>query len=226
MLVLAIDTSTRVGGIAIVNEKGVISEIRLNVSIEYSERLLPEIDHLLKLSGISINDIELFAISKGPGSFTGLRVGMSTVKGLAFATGRPVVTVSTLEALAWNIPFAQFPVCPVIDARKGEVFTALFRWNKDHPLRLMDDSVINRTKLKNVIKDITGDERFILIGDGTRFYMNEEEFIIAPPERNIPSPACVGFIGLRLAEKCVFENLIEIIPAYLRRSQAEEKMRE
>ncbi len=226
MLVLAIDTSTRVGGIAIVNEGGVISEIRLSVSIEYSERLLPEIDHLLELSGISINDIELFAISKGPGSFTGLRVGMSTVKGLAFATGRPVITVSTLEALAWNMPFARFPVCPVIDARKNEVFTALFRWNEDSPVRLMDDSVINRTELKDIIRSITGDERFILIGDGTKFYRDEAEFIIAPPERNIPSPACVGFIGLRLAEKGIFEDPVKIIPAYLRRSQAEEKMRE
>lgn len=224
MLVLAIETSTKVGGVAIVSEKGIISEMRLNVSIEYSERLLPEIDHLLSISRLSINDIDLFAITKGPGSFTGLRVGMSTVKGLAFATEKPVVTVSTLEALAWNTPLTAFPVCPVIDARRGQVFTALFRWNGDGYLRLMEDSVINRTELKDTIKAITGDERFIIIGDGARFYSDEKSFNFAPTEKNYPSPACVGFLGLRLAVNGISEDPVKIIPRYLRRSQAEEKV--
>ncbi len=120
MKILAIETSTMLGGIAIMGEaEGLIMEVRLNVRSTHSERLMSEIDHALKQAGMKITDMDVFGISIGPGSFTGLRVGLSTVKGFSYATGKPVVSIPTLEAFAWNFPFSPYPVCPMLDARSG-----------------------------------------------------------------------------------------------------------
>ena len=118
MRILAIDTSTMLGGIAIMDESLLIAESRLNVKSTHSERLMTEIEHCLKQSGVKISDIDVFAVATGPGSFTGLRIGLSTVKGFSYATGKPIVSVPTLEALAWNFPYSRYPVCTMLDARK------------------------------------------------------------------------------------------------------------
>lgn len=223
MRILAIETSTMLGGIAIVDEDGLISEIRLNVSVEHSERLMPEIEHLLKSSGLTINDLDAFAISQGPGSFTGLRVGMATVKGLSFASGKPVVAVSTLEAMAWNFPYAGYPVCPVLDARRNQVFMALYRWKDGDFMTLKEPSVVGKEEFVELIKTIVNDENVILTGNGYRFFREREQFLIPPGHQLIPSPAHVGFLGLRLAKEQKFSDPLRLTPLYLRRSQAEEK---
>ena len=102
MKILAIDTSTMLGGIAVMDELNLIAETRLNVKSTHSERLMTEIEHCLKQSSLKISDIDVFAVAIGPGSFTGLRIGLSTVKGLSYATGKPIVSVPTLDALALN----------------------------------------------------------------------------------------------------------------------------
>ena len=122
MKILAIETSTMLGGVAIADDSaGLIAEVRLNVKSTHSERLMMEIDHVLKQSFLKMSDIDVFAIAVGPGSFTGLRIGLSTVKGLSYATGKPIVSVPTLEAFAWNFPYCRYPVCTLLDARKKEV---------------------------------------------------------------------------------------------------------
>lgn len=131
MKVLAIETSTILGGIAVIdNVSGLFSEVRLNVKSTHSERLMTEIDHILKQSGIEITDIDVFAIAIGPGSFTGLRIGLSTIKGFSFATGKPIVAVPTLEALAWNLPYCPYPVCTMLDARKKRSMQRYFNGRK------------------------------------------------------------------------------------------------
>src|SRR5512140_2634782 len=103
MKILAIETSTMLGGVAIMDEaEGLVIEVRLNVKTAHSERLMTGIDHALKQSGTAVSDIDVFGVATGPGSFTGLRIALSTVKGFAYATGKPVVSVPTLEAFAWN----------------------------------------------------------------------------------------------------------------------------
>ncbi len=223
MRILAIETSTMLGGIAIVDDKGLISEIRLNVSVEHSERLVPEIEHLLQSSGLSIHDIDALAVSAGPGSFTGLRVGMATVKGLAFASGKPVIAVSTLEAMAWNFPYSRYPVCPVLDARRNQVFMALYRWEDGDFITLKGPSVTGREEFVDLIRSMVDSENVILTGNGYHFFKGKDQFLIPPGHLLVPSPCSVGFLGLRLAKEKKFSDPLKLTPLYLRRSQAEER---
>ena len=118
MKLLAIETSTMLGGIAVMEDNTLIAESRMNVKATHSERIMADIDNALRRSGFTIDDIDVFGIASGPGSFTGLRVGLSTLKGLSYATGKKVVSVSTLEAFAWNVPFSSHLICPLLDALK------------------------------------------------------------------------------------------------------------
>src|SRR3990172_1127161 len=120
MYVRGIETSTKTGGAAVVSETGLIAEYTLNVEATYSERLMAAVDRVLADAGLAVSGLDGFAVSVGPGSFTGLRIGLSAVKGLALATGKPVAAVPTLRALAWNLPCSAYPVCPLLDARKNE----------------------------------------------------------------------------------------------------------
>ena len=122
MLVLGIETSSRHGGVAIIGEDRVLCEAVLSVEVTHSERLLPAVDRALDEARITLEGLGGIAVSIGPGSFTGLRIGLSTAKGLAYATGLPLVGVPTLEAMAWTLPAARWQVCPVLDARKQEVY--------------------------------------------------------------------------------------------------------
>jgi tRNA threonylcarbamoyladenosine biosynthesis protein TsaB len=154
MRVLAIDTSTMLGGVAIVDElSGVVVEVRLNVKSTHSERLMTTIDYALKQSGYTISDMDFFAVATGPGSFTGLRIGLSTVKGLSYATGKPIVSVPTLEALTRNFPFCRYPVCTMLDARKKEIYAALFEWRDDGFIRLINEMSVRVDRLLEKIKN-------------------------------------------------------------------------
>ena len=172
MKILAIETSTMLGGAAIMDDSiGLIAEIRLNVKSTHSERLMTEIDNLLKQSLLEISEIDAFAISIGPGSFTGLRIGLSTVKGLSFATGKPVVSVSTLEAFAWNFPFCKYPVCLLLDARKKEVYTAVFKWTNRDLIKISSEKVIG---IKQLLEDnIFSNSNILFAGEGSLIYKEE-----------------------------------------------------
>ena len=125
MRVLALETSTLAGGVALCEDGRVVGLSLLNVALTHSERLMSMVDRLLEDCRWTLGQVQGLAVSIGPGSFTGLRVGAATVKGLALALGLPVAAVPTLDALAANLPFADAPVCPLLDARKGEVYVCL-----------------------------------------------------------------------------------------------------
>ena len=118
MRLLAVETSTLTGAVALLEAGTVVAESRVSVAVTHGERLMAAIDGVLRAARWQLGDVEAFAVAVGPGSFTGLRIGLSTVKGLAFATGKPVVGVPTLDALAWTLPFCAYPVCP--DPRRAE----------------------------------------------------------------------------------------------------------
>jgi len=128
MLILGIETATMTGGLALLNEERLISEYTLNVRTTHTARLMPALDRVLKDSSVDKSEIGGIAISIGPGSFTGLRIGLATAKGLALGLGVPLVGVPTLDALARNIPFAMYQICPMLDAKKKEVYYSLFRY--------------------------------------------------------------------------------------------------
>jgi tRNA threonylcarbamoyladenosine biosynthesis protein TsaB len=226
MRVLAIDTSTMFGGVAVMDElSGLIVEVRLSVKSTYSERLMTTVDYALKKSGYKLSDIDFFAVSTGPGSFTGLRIGLSTVKGFAYATGKPIVSVPTLEALAYNFPFCPYPVCTLLDARKKEVYAALFKWENEGFIRLISEDSI---RIDRFLEKLSV-EKVVFIGDGAILYRDkilsilDKKAIFAPPDKMLPSPAHVASIGMKKALNGEFSEPISLIPSYIRRSEAELK---
>jgi tRNA threonylcarbamoyladenosine biosynthesis protein TsaB len=229
MKLLAIETSTMLGGIAVIDYvSGLFSEVRLNVKSTHSERLMTEIDHILKQSGVEITDIDVFAIAIGPGSFTGLRIGLSTIKGFAFATGKPVVAVPTLEALAWNVPYCPYPVCTLLDARKKEVYAALFQWKDEDFTRLMEETSVRIDVLLEKI-DRLSQGKVIFTGEGALLYKEriigamKEKAAFPPNEKMFPSPANVASIGMQKALRGEFSEPLSLVPFYIRRSEAEIK---
>lgn len=226
MKLLSIETSTMLGGVAIVEEpRRLIAETRLSVKAVHSERLIPEIDALLKKAGLEIGDIDVFSASKGPGSFTGLRIGLSTLKGLAFATKKPVVTVPTLESMAWNLPFCPYPICPLLDARKGELYAGGFLWEDDSPKRLFMETNLKIEALASLFRD----DKIVFLGEGSDIYRDEikrifgKRAVFAPPHLSVLLPSSTAFLGLRRALRGDFEDPSNLRPFYIRKSEAELK---
>jgi tRNA threonylcarbamoyladenosine biosynthesis protein TsaB len=225
MKILSIETSTMLGGVAIVDEKsGLVAETRLNVKTTHSERLMSVIDHVLVQSEMGLESIDAFAVAIGPGSFTGLRIGLSTAKGLSYATGRPIVTVPTLEAFAYNFPYCSCPVCLMLDARKGEVYAAVFRWQGGAFRRVVEDVSV---KVEDLLGRFEGVALFA--GEGATLYkpsimeIMKERAIFASPEKMVPSPANVAILGLAKAVRGQFADVTAAVPRYIRKSEAEVK---
>lgn len=227
MKILAIETSTMLGGVAITDDlSGLIAEIRFNVKSTHSERLMTGIDHILKQAGLKLSDIDVFAVAIGPGSFTGLRIGLSTVKGFSYATGKPIVSVPTLEALAWNFPHCRYPVCTMLDARKKEVYAALFKWSDEGPVRLINEVSAKVSLLLEDSRFLSG-EKIIFTGEGALLYRDKiievmgGKAIFATSEKMVPTPSNIASIGIRKAMEGEFSEPVSLVPFYLRRSEAE-----
>ena len=228
MKILGIDTSTSCGGVGLADDQGVIADTLLNLPVTHSERLLAAIGWVLDQSSCTLTDLNAIAISLGPGSFTGLRIGVSVVKGLAFATGLPVVGVSTLDVLAAQISPTSYTICPVLDARKAEVYTALYRYEgEDRVKRLTSYRAMRPGELVAQIR-----EKTIFIGDGTRTYGDYfrntlPSFALFPalPLR-VPHGSVVATLGLELLQRGETLDVSAFIPIYVRPSEAEMKWQE
>lgn len=166
MKILALDTATSSGSIAVIDNRVILAEYTLTSKDTHSRRILPTIDMLLKNIDLSLDDMDLFAVTAGPGSFTGLRIGLATMKGLVMATEKPVVAISTLDALAANFSFACIPVFAVIDARKKQVFCAGYRPDGKGAMdKFVQDTAVTP---EGFIKKVS--EPSILAGDGVLAY--------------------------------------------------------
>ena len=227
MKVLGIDTSTSCGSVGLIDDESIISEYLLNIPVTHSERLLGAIELILKEARFAIGDLDGWALSLGPGSFTGLRIGVSTVKGLAFATQKPVAGVSTLDVLAHQISPTPYLICPILDARKGEVYTAFYRYEEGNDLKRQ--SAYQAIKPEELIKKIQ--ERTIFIGDGVRIYGEYLRNSLAslaispPPPLNLPHGSVVAKLGLEILRKGECLDLATFTPLYVRPSEAEMKFR-
>jgi tRNA threonylcarbamoyladenosine biosynthesis protein TsaB len=227
MLVLGIESSTTQGGVAIVGEDGVLCEAILNVEVTHSERLLPAVDRALGEARISLEALGGIAVSIGPGSFTGLRIGLSTAKGLAYATGLPLVGVPTLEAMAWTLPAARWQICPVLDARKQEVYAALFRHETDGLRRITEDAALAPEDLCRLIRSPT-----LFLGDGLATYgalFRErlgDKMLLPPLASRGARPACVAELGRRRLLRGERDLPEALVPCYLRASEAELRQRQ
>ena len=225
MKVLGIDTSTSCGSIGLIDDEWIVSDYLLNIPVTHSERLFGAIELILKEARFAIGDLDGWAISLGPGSFTGLRIGVSTVKGLALATGKPVAGVSTLDVLASQVSSTPYLICPILDAKKGEVYTAFYRYGEGNDLKRQ--SAYQAIKPEDLIKKIQ--ERTIFIGDGVRTYRDylkkslESLAIISPNSINFPHGSGVARLGLELLRNGKYLDLPTFTPLYVRSSEAELK---
>ncbi len=230
MLTLAIDTSTPLGGLCLYGKgRGIIAELRLGSQKTHSEKILTAVDFLIETSNLRIDDIDFITIGIGPGSFTGLRVGLSTTKGLAFATGCKVVAVSTLEAFALSLTPTEHLICPVLDARKKEVYAAVFRYREGSLERLMDDSVLDIQRLLASISMILSKDQDRAVFAGSGAYLYEEAIRnhlgsnaeIAERHHLSLLPSALAICGIKRAEQGEFNDPLSLVPVYLRKSEAE-----
>jgi tRNA threonylcarbamoyladenosine biosynthesis protein TsaB len=221
MYILGIETSTKTGSVAVVSEEGVIVQYSLNIEVTHSERLMATVDRVLTDTGLAIAEMGGYAVAIGPGSFTGLRIGLAAVKGLALATGKPIAAVPTLEALAWNLPHAAHAVCPLLDARKNEVYAAVYRFEGNALVHVMAEAVISLSRLAERVP-----ERTIFTGEASDLFRADIEKIFgdralfAPRSAILPSAASVAEIGLAMIKSGRQADLDSLTPMYIRRPEA------
>lgn len=225
MKLLAIDTSSRSASCAVVEDGVLLGEFYANVTLTHSCTILPMVQDLLARISLSLGDMDCFGVTVGPGSFTGLRIGLSAVKGMAHALGKPCVGVSTLEALAWNL---QFPceIAPVLDARCAQVYTALFRWEGEALTRLAPDEAIAIKELETRLKN--RETSVLLVGDGAELCYNSLRDKVPC---KLPSPALrftrASSAALACERAFVWGETMSpaaLSPAYLRLPQAEREL--
>jgi len=241
MIILAVDSSSKVATVALMKDEKLLGEITLNDKKEHSVILMTIIENLLNTNNLSINDIDGYVVSKGPGSFTGLRIGMATIKGLSFGSGKPYVSVSSLDALALSVANFDGIICPIMDALRNSVYTSLYRGhsnlisssktkdldtNTDLQVsleKLLDYSALDMDELIEIIK--SKNEKVIFIGDGVDKYKdylieNCPNCFFPPNHLNLVRASSLGEIGSSLLRNGIFDSS-DSSPFYLKKPQAE-----
>lgn len=222
MKILAIDTATLSCSVSVTNDDSVMAEITGCNKQTHSRHLMDMIDSALKMSGITIKEIDGFAVTKGPGSFTGLRIGISTIKGLALATGMPIAGVSNLLVLASGYCYSPYLVCSMIDARKSEVYCAKYRFEKGQLIEQSPEQVLSPGQ---AVADIN--ENCIFAGNGSEVYkelISENlgtKALFTPVHTNIIRASDAAMIALARFKNGEKENLAGFVPSYIRKSDAE-----
>lgn len=228
MNILALDTSSKTVGIALLQDRDVLVETFFNLGINASLLLMPAIEKVLRDAELSVEGVDLWACTLGPGSFTGLRIGIGTVKGLALATGRPVVGVSTLEALAFNGIHADLLLCPMMDAQRDQIYTALYRPKPGFFLQRIGEERL--VELKAFLPTIG--EKALFLGDGALKYRPRIQEMLpgrssfAAPHLHAVRASAVGLLGMERYERGEVLDLLTFAPHYLRLSEAEVKLRQ
>lgn len=221
MRVLGVETATSLGSVALIEDEKLVGEYILDVSLPHSAKLIPMIDAVLGMAGWKLEEVELFSVSVGPGSFTGIRVGVCTIKGLARVLEKPAIGIMTLDGLAFNSQ--EFPgnVCPLIDAHQGRVYSALYQGEK----KLISEKMFFLTELLDQISSPT-----VFLGDGAYCYRQViaeklgDKARWVSPSHNFPTAGSIAYLGLRGAlQKGNLLDWRKIQPYYLRRPDAEMK---
>lgn len=227
MKILAVDTSATAASVAVAEENKLIGEFSINTALTHSQTLMPMVDELLKNTGLSVNDIDAVAVNAGPGSFTGVRIGVAAVKGIAFPKNLPCVSVSTLESMAYNMLGNDCIVCSVMDARCSQVYNALFRVKGCTVTRMTDDRALSLTDLKNELQNIN--EKVVLVGDGAVLcskFLGEglENIMLAPFNNRIQTASSVAYAAFEKINNGETVKADELMPVYLRLPQAQREL--
>lgn len=226
MKVLSIDSSSSVATVSIVSETGVLGEYTLSNKKEHSVLLMDMIQGLLNDCSLDISDIDGFVVSKGPGSFTGLRIGMATVKGLSFGSKKPYISVSSLDALAYSLSHFNGIICPIMDALRDSVYTCLYKNIDGKVTPLIENTALDLNELVELIKE--KDEPVIFTGDGVlkhKEYLlaNLDNVYFAPNHIGMIRSSALGEVGLSLLQEGISDD-DNSAPNYLKKPQAQREL--
>lgn len=228
MRILAIETSAQTASAAVLTEEKLLAENTINHKMTHSELLMPMVDALLERLGLFPADLDAVAVCSGPGSFTGLRIGAATAKGLCAGLGIPLLPVPTLDALAYNIFSTDKIVCPMMDARREQVYAAFYEWNRDRLVKLSEDMALSFEALMQ--KAEAFGREVVFLGDGMPVFqeaLKEKPFaVLAPPSLSMQRAASVGALALCLSKEGKAVNGSRFAPFYLRKPQAEREREE
>lgn len=232
MRVLAIDSSGLTATVAIVEDDTTIAEFTINYKKTHSQTLLPMIDEMVKMVEADLNTIDAIAVAGGPGSFTGLRIGSATAKGLGLALGKPLIHIPTAEAMAYSIYGCEDIICPIMDARRNQVYTGIYQIDGDKLQVLEAQMAVEIDELAK--KLCTYGKPVIFLGDGVPVHkdrlekelMTNHDIAFAPAHMNQQRAAAVGMLGIQYYKEGKTETAMEHKPDYLRVSQAEREREE
>ncbi len=230
MKILGIDSSGLVASAAIADEKNIIAEFTVNNKQTHSQTLLPMIEKVVDMSGIELEQIDAIAIAAGPGSFTGLRIGSATAKGIGLALKKPVVSVPTLEGLAYRVSVFDGIICPIMDARRNQVYTGIYKMDKGNLVCLSEQKAVDIHEIMEELEKY--DEKVIFLGDGVEVQREtiekefKKEYCFAPIHLSKQSAAAVAVLGDIYFNQGKAEEAAEHKPIYLRKSQAEREREE
>jgi len=222
MRILGVDTSTPIGSVALIDGDNLIAEHTLDIVQAHSSRLMPAIDSVLKWGNITADDLDGCAVGIGPGSFTGIRIGVATVKSICYAVDKPIIGVSTLEAIAYNLRWSNSIICPLLDARRSEIYGAIFKGNTKWQ-RLSEDLCLPiNTFLERIKADTTPDCAFNFVGDGLATYGDVvrenlgERIHFADTIFNVPRGATIAYLGAKRLRQGACDNYWTLVPNYVR----------
>lgn len=230
MRILAIDSSGLVATVAILEDDQTIAVYTVNYKKTHSQTLLPMLDEIVKMTEFDLSTVDAIAVTGGPGSFTGLRIGAATAKGLGLALNKPLIHIPTVDGLAYNLYGTAGLICPIMDARRSQVYTGLYRFENDEFQVVEQQMAIS---LQELVKKLNQyGEKVTFLGDGVPVYKEElkkelqVEYSFAPAHMNRQSAAAVGALGMKYYEEGRIETATEHRPDYLRLSQAERERAE
>ncbi len=230
MKILSIECSAVPCSVAILEDENIIASTFINVKLTHSQTLMPMVETLLKSSKTEISDIDAFAVSEGPGSFTGIRIGISAIKGLAAPCKKKCVGVSTLLTIANNYTETDCIVCAVMDARCNQVYNALFEIKNGVISRLCDDRALMCEELKNEISNLSSKNKIIIVGDGANVFYpyvkDIEDVILSDIKHRYQNAVGVGFAALKKIKSGKTSSPNELLPVYLRLPQAERELKQ
>ena len=234
MKVLAVDSSGLVASVAVVEDEVLLAEYTMNYKKTHSQTLLPMLDEVKKMIDLDLSSLDAIAVAAGPGSFTGLRIGSATVKGLGLALGMPIVEVPTLEGLAYNMCGTTHLVCPLMDARRNQVYTGIYRftpqgreWQME---AVQEQCAVDVREIIQACNELG--EPVIFLGDGVPVYTQQIEqfcqvpYTFAPAGMSRQRAASVAALGVTYAKQGRLVSAAEHAPEYLRKSQAEREREE
>lgn len=230
MNLLAIDASGIAGSVAYIKDGKLAGEYYICDKLTHSQTIMPMLEDMKALLNINLEEVDAVAVTSGPGSFTGLRIGVTTAKALALALEVPIIGVPTLDTIAHAMVYTEYLICPIMDARRNQVYTALYKWEANNLKRLTEHMAVD---IEAYILELSDrEEKIIFLGDGVSVYENiikeklGEKAVFAPSFCNLQHASVLADVATKLYKEGQVEDPVLFVPIYLRKSQAEREKEE